>query len=122
MIRAAYAIAAIALLALHPVSPIFTLPSVVVQVKSGDDFFIALPSNATTGYSWKAHIADAKLITSEGNVYQNPTSSAVGAGGQQLFIFHASGSGTTSIAFAYARPWEKNVAPAKSVSFTVTVN
>jgi inhibitor of cysteine peptidase len=122
VIRIACAIAAIALLALHPVSPVFTLPSVVVQVKTGDDFFIALPSNVTTGYSWKARIADAKLVGSEGSVYQNPATSAAGASGQQLFIFHASASGTTSIAFAYARPWEKNAAPAKSVSFTITVN
>ena len=122
MIRAFSAIAAVALLALHPVSPVFTLPSVVVQVKTGDDFFIALPSNATTGYAWKAKIADGNVLSSEGNVYQNPSSSAAGAGGQQLFVFHANASGTTSIAFAYARPWEKNVAPAKSVSYTVTVN
>ena len=114
--------AAVALLALHPVSPVFTLPSVVVQVKTGDDFFIALPANATTGYTWKAHVADGKVVASEGDAYQNPASSHPGAGGQQLFVFHANGSGTTPIAFDYIRPWEKNAAPAKSVSFTVTVN
>jgi inhibitor of cysteine peptidase len=110
-----------ALLGLHPVSPVFTLPSVVAQVKTGDDFFIALPSNVTTGYSWKAKVTDGKVVSNEGDVYQSPTTSHPGAGGQQLFIFHANASGTTSIAFAYSRPFEKNAAPAKSVSFTVTV-
>jgi inhibitor of cysteine peptidase len=120
----ALALAAIAVparAAFNPVSPVFTIPSVVVQVKTGDDFFIALPSNVTTGYSWTQTIADAKVLAPEGNVYQNSTSTRAGAGGQQLFVFHAIAAGTTSIAFSYARPFEAGKAPAKSVSFTVTV-
>ena len=98
-LRMTVASLALALVALHPVSPVFTMPSVVCQVKVGDDFFIALPSNASTGYAWTAKIADAGLVAPEGNVYQGPSSGRPGAGGQQLFVFHASRSGTTAIAF-----------------------
>ena len=110
-----------ALTAFAPVSPVFTLPSVVVQVKTGDDFFIALPSNVTTGYAWTQKSADETVAAYEGNVYQNPTNGLAGQGGQQLFIFHAVHSGTTSIAFHYARSFEPKVPPAKSVTFTVAV-
>jgi len=112
---------AVALVAFAPVSPVFTLPSVVVQVKTGDDFFIALPSNATTGYAWTQKIADETVTTYEGNVYQSPSNGRAGEGGQQLFIFHAVHTGNTSIAFHYARSFEPKVPPAKSVTFTVNV-
>lgn len=126
MIRSArpYAILALALalLALHPVSPVFTDPATAVEVKSGDDFFIAIPSNVTTGYTWSQKIADASVLAYEGSVYQNPENGRIGASGQQLFVFHAEKSGTTSIAFSYARPFEPHTPPAKSVTFTVTVH
>ena len=90
-------------------------------IKAGEEIFIALPSNRTTGYAWSATVSDEKLISYEGNVYQRSSSSIPGAGGQQLFVFHANRSGTTTIAFTYARPFETNVAPTKTLTFTITV-
>jgi inhibitor of cysteine peptidase len=117
-------IADLLLATLQLVSPVFSSPSVVAEVKTGDDFVIALPSNVTTGYAWTQKIADGSVVAYEGNVYQNPAAERErpGAGGQQLFIFHANATGTTQIAFAYARPFESTAPPAKSVSFTVTVH
>jgi inhibitor of cysteine peptidase len=111
-------IADLLLATLQLVSPVFSSPSVVAEVKTGDDFVIALPSNVTTGYAWTQKIADGSVV------YQNPAAERErpGAGGQQLFIFHANATGTTQIAFAYARPFESTAPPAKSVSFTVTVH
>jgi inhibitor of cysteine peptidase len=107
--------------ALNLVPHVFSIPSVVAQVKTGDDFIIALPSNVTTGYSWTQKIADANVMTAEGSTYLNPASARAGKGGQQLFVFHATAAGTTSVTFSYARPFEAGTPPAKSVSFTVTV-
>ncbi len=90
-------------------------------VKAGEDFFIALPSNLTTGYAWSSTVADAKLIAYEGNVYQRASSGLPGAGGQQLFLFHANRSGATTISFVYARPFESNAAAAKTLTFNITV-
>jgi inhibitor of cysteine peptidase len=46
---------------------------------------------------------------------------ARGAGGTELWTFKAVGAGKTTIALNYARPWEKDIPPAKSETFTVDV-
>lgn len=107
--------------ALQPHTPVFIDASQPITVQAGEDFFVALPSNPTTGYTWSQTILDGKVLAYEGNVFQPPSSAAIGAGGQQLFIFHANRSGSTSIVFAYARPFETNVAPAKTLTYSVAV-
>ena len=117
------ALGAAALLALMPHSPVFTERDAAqpVMVKSGEEFFIALTSSTSTGYSWTQTLADKKIASYEGNVYQPPSNTRIGASGQQIFIYHANRSGTTTIALNYARPFEPGKPPAKSLTFTVTV-
>jgi inhibitor of cysteine peptidase len=107
--------------ALQPHTPVFTDAAQVVAVQAGDDFFVALPSNPSTGYTWTQSIGDGKILAYEGNVYQAPSNGAIGAGGQQIFIYHANRSGSTAISFGYARPFEPNAPPAKTLRFSVTV-
>ena len=45
----------------------------------------------------------------------------VGDGGQMTFIFLAATAGSTTLELAYRRPFEPNVAPAKTVRYDVTV-
>lgn len=107
--------------ALTPHSPVFTNASEAVAVQPGDEFFIALPSNETTGYTWSQTLADGKIVAYEGNVYEPAFEGLMGAPGQQIFIYHANRSGSTTITFSYARPFETNVPPAKTSTFNVTV-
>ncbi|MGA8533385.1 MAG: protease inhibitor I42 family protein [Candidatus Tumulicola sp.] len=107
--------------ALDPHTPVFTDAAQPVAVDAGEDFFIALPSNPTTGYTWTQSIADGKILAYEGNVYQPPSNGLMGAGGQQIFIYHANRSGSTAISLGYARPFEPNVPPGKSLTFNVSV-
>ena len=109
--------------ALTPHSPVFTDSDVAssLVVNAGEEFFIALPSNRTTGYSWTQSIADGKILAYEGNVYQNPSSGLLGAGGQQIFIYHANRTGSTTITVTYSQPFDTNAAPAKTLTFNVTV-
>ena len=115
------ALAVVFLLGLTPHTPVFTDASQPVAVDAGEEFFIALASNVTTGYTWSQKIGDGKIVAYEGNVYQNPSNGLMGAGGQQIFIYHANRSGTTTITFFYARPFEANAPPAKTATFDVTV-
>ena len=115
------ALICISLLGLMPHTPVFTDASQPVAVDAGEEFFIALGSNVTTGYSWSQAIADGKIVAYEGNVYQNPSNGLMGAGGQQIFIYHANRTGTTTLTFSYARPFEPNAPPAKTLTFNVTV-
>ncbi len=110
-------------LALTPHSPVLidrdaAQPQVA---KAGEEIFIALPSNATTGYSWTASVADEKILSYEGNVFQRPSTGAMGAPGQQLFIFHANRGGSTTVSFSYARVFESGTAPEKTLTYTITV-
>lgn len=112
---------ALALLGLTPHTPVFTDASQPVAVDAGEEFFIALASNETTGYTWKQSIEDGKILAYEGNVYQNPSNGLMGGGGQQIFIYHANRTGATTVHFSYARPFEPNAPPAQTVTFDVTV-
>jgi inhibitor of cysteine peptidase len=105
-----------------PHSPVFTDASQPISVEAGEEFFVALPSNTTTGYMWSQNIGDGKILAYEGNVYQNPSNGLMGAGGQQIFIYHANRVGTTVLNFNYSRPFESNVPPVKSAIFNVTVH
>ncbi len=95
-----------------------------VSVKVGQDFLIALPSNASTGYSWSAKTSGPAFVV-EGYAYQLTAAAdekrMVGGGGQQLFILEATKVGAGTVVFLYARPWEKGVKPARTVTFTITV-
>jgi len=113
---------AAALLALTPHSQVILErdASAPVAIKAGEDFFIALASNASTGYSWGQTVGDRKIVGYEGALTQAPANAMLGAPGQQIFIFHASRAGSTTILFAYARPWEHGPA-AKTLSYTIVV-
>jgi inhibitor of cysteine peptidase len=106
--------------ALSPHTPVFNDPTQLVTVSAGEEFFLALPSNATTGYSWTQSIADGNILAYEGNVYEGPFQTLPGAGGQQLFIYHANRSGSTVVTLVYARPFQPN--DPSQLTHTVTFN
>ena len=115
------AAAIFALTALQPHTPVFIDASVPDEVNAGEDFFIALSSNPSTGYSWTQQTGDGNVLAYEGNIRQNPSTAMPGAPGQQIFIYHANRSGTSTITFQYSRPFEPNAAPGKMVTFTISV-
>jgi inhibitor of cysteine peptidase len=94
-----------------------------LDVTVGQEFNITLASNATTGYHWElaARLDEAvvKLVTSE---YKAPETRMLGAGGQEIWTFKAVSRGQTVVSLKYVRPWEKDVAPEKTASYTVTVH
>ena len=123
MKRALLVLAACALLGLTPHSPVFVERDAAqpIVVRAGEEFFIALPSNASTGYAWSQHLGNGAIAAYEGNVYEPAQSTAVGAPGSQLFIYHANRTGTTTIELDYARSFDPNAPAAKSLTFTLTV-
>lgn len=92
-----------------------------ISVKVGQDFLIALPANPTTGYSWSAK-SSAAAIAVEGSAYQPSAAGKgmMGAGGQQIFVLEATRAGMATVTFSYARPWQKGVKPARTMTFSIT--
>jgi inhibitor of cysteine peptidase len=102
---------------------VYSDPMTPISVAKGHYFLVALASNPTTGYSWTASISNAN-VEDEGSAYLAASHAprVVGSGGQQIFSFEGSATGTATITFSYARPWEKGKPAAKTAVFHVTVN
>ena len=94
-----------------------------VALDAGGTLTITLDSNPTTGYSWNenADISDKTIAQQTGHKYQPPASSALGAGGKEIWTFKALKSGTSTISMGYRRPFEKGIAPAKTFTLSLVV-
>ncbi|MEO8485633.1 MAG: protease inhibitor I42 family protein [Betaproteobacteria bacterium] len=94
-------------------------------VKRGDTIAVHLDANPSTGYRWElTRLAGASVAQIGLPDYQPETAAGVprvGAPGHASFRFRALTPGTSSIELAYRRPWETNVAPAKTVRFEIAV-
>ena len=88
----------------------------------GKTFTIALDANATTGYNWSQTTKDTNVVAYVDNAYTATAANPqiIGGSGAVTFTFKAVGKGTTTISFAYARPWE-SVPAAQTRTITVTV-
>lgn len=95
---------------------------VIVRLNPGDTLRIVLPANPSTGYSWKASGVDATVLTATGKQNSPGAAKMPGAPGTQALSFTAKASGTDHLTLNYARPWEKNVKPARSYMVDVTVD
>jgi inhibitor of cysteine peptidase len=75
-----------------------------LTLRPGDEIVVTLDSNATTGFAWQIDTKPAAevldLVKSE---YVAPETELVGAGGQEIWRFVATGRGSTDIAMTYAR-------------------
>jgi len=100
----------------------FTDPSLAIEAEAGKDAVITLESNKTTGFEWQiAEPLSENIIEFKSSEYIALGGKLVGAGGKEVWTFRALGPGKTCIVMKYARPWEKDVAPAKKATFTVSV-
>ena len=75
-----------------------------VQVHPGDEIVVTLDSNASTGFRWVLTRApDAQVVELLGSDYVTPESTLLGAGGQEVWRFRASGEGTSTLQLTYQR-------------------
>lgn len=93
-----------------------------IALEVGERATIELEANPTTGFQWAfAAEPDDAVVRVISDTYVAPATAAVGTGGQQTIVIEGVAAGSTTIELAYGRPWEADVAPAKSTSFAVTV-
>ncbi len=91
-----------------------------IEVKANGEFTIALDSNPTTGYSWKAVYEESQFELLSDNYEQNETEGmVVGAGGTQYLHFKALKAGDFEITMDYKRAWESE--PVERMVFSVEV-
>ena len=91
-----------------------------IKTRVGEQFFIVLGTNPTTGYEWQAEI-NLEYIELAGREYSPAIPELIGSGGQETFTFLALKSGETKIEFSYLRPWEEGVAPIKEKVYSIII-
>jgi inhibitor of cysteine peptidase len=83
---------------------------------------IQLPSNPSTGYSWRLVSPSTLFDVVEDDYkadYAKPV--VVGSGGTQVFTLKAKQVGSEKLSFEYVRQWEKDVAAVEKKTCTVKV-
>ncbi|HNS14822.1 MAG TPA: protease inhibitor I42 family protein [Syntrophorhabdaceae bacterium] len=92
-------------------------------MKVGDEFVLTLESNPSTGYLWRLAVKPdentVKLVSSEYRAA--PDTNRVGAGGNEVWTFLATGKGKAEIGLIYVRPWEKDKPPARTARVIIIV-
>lgn len=98
-------------------------PDAPIAESVGNEFRIDLSEQtASTGFKWLLDSGyDHKVCVFQGVYFITAEGAAVGAASTEVWKFKALGAGTTKLVFNYIQPWEKDAAPARTVTFTVNV-
>ena len=94
-----------------------------IVLARGQTLVVVLQANLTTGYRWEAVQGFGPTLVALGtpDYSARATPPVIGAPGDMTFRFRGDASGSTALEFAYRRPFEPNVAPAKTLRYNVTV-
>jgi inhibitor of cysteine peptidase len=76
-----------------------------IDIHVGEAVRISLPENATTGYRWAIERYDEEFIEALATE-PHYTASALGSGGNVVFVFRGKRVGTGEIVLKYWRHWE----------------
>lgn len=97
--------------------------STPVALMSGQDVVVKLEADTTSDLGWVAIPGYEPTLVSLGGPDYVPRSQppVVGAPADAVFRFRADKPGTTVLELAYRRPFEPNVAPARTVRYDITV-
>ncbi len=105
-----------------PELPEETDPGSPLVIMHNEDFSIRLAANPTTGFTWSLDSTRSTgTIRFLESTMETPGPRAVGAGGFEVWTFRALKPGRARLLFRYARSWEKDVAPARTLEFDVQV-
>ena len=80
------------------------------RVKKGKPFVVKMPSNPTTGYSWRWN-KDRSVanVDSVSRKFVASKTGAIGAAGVDVWTFKVKKEGVYYLHFSYVRPWENDV-------------
>lgn len=101
--------------------PALTDPSQPILVTAGENFFIVVESNPSTGYHWEVvgDLSGVELVSRE---YTASEPVIPGSGGVEVWFFSAVSSGETTITLGNYPPGVNEGEPDQTQTFTVTVS
>jgi inhibitor of cysteine peptidase len=95
-----------------------------VTLQTGDTLVVALDAQPSTGYRWETLDLQGPVLVAVGSADYLPATVApgtVGAPGDSVFRYQAHDVGHATLDLGYSRPFEKGVAPARTVHYDITV-
>ena len=94
-----------------------------LQLKTGQNLTLTLPSNPTTGYRWAIQDSAGGVLRGLGHeVYSSTESGVIGGGGQSTWRFQAFAAGQGRLRLTSQQPWEPEAEPAEVFDCAITVN
>lgn len=91
------------------------------RVKKGRPFVVKMPSNPTTGYSWRWNkdrsVANVDSVLRK---FVAKKTGAIGAAGVEVWTFRVKKEGVYYLRFSYVRSWENDIGAQKK-EIVVTV-
>ena len=95
-----------------------------VQLKTGQNLILTLPSNPTTGYRWSIQDSAGGVLRSlSPEVYSNPEDAGlVGSAGQSTWRFQTFAAGNGRLRLTYSQPWAPEVPAVKTFDCVISVN
>ncbi len=94
-----------------------------LKLNVGDEFFVELESNPSTGYSWELFDSTSiPMVQLRSSVYVAPDSDLVGVAGTQTFRFEAVEFGAGVVRLEYIRTFDDVIIPDKIVEYVVIVD
>ena len=96
-----------------------------IELRSGQELLVRLPSNPGPGYRWALAAAPADVLKLEGlpSFERNPSASNTpSAPGFEIWRFTLARKGQQVLTFDYRLPWDGDAPPARQLSFTITVH
>ena len=93
----------------------------LVELRVGDILEVTLPGNPTTGFQWEVSEINSAILEPIGEPKFEPSSNAVGSGGNVTLRFEAVGTGQTELTLIHHRPFEENIPPMQTFEVTITV-
>jgi len=91
------------------------------RLAKGQQLQVTLPSNPSTGYRWDVDGALPAQLEQNGQPQFASDSTAIGAGGSEVWTFSAKASGQGALNMKYWRSFESTVPPVQTYSVTVVV-
>ena len=90
-------------------------------LEPGETVTLRLESNPTTGYAWEVRGLEGQNVVTLVDQSYEADSKLLGSGGVDTITFKAANAGEVTVELVYRRSWETDVAPIKSVSYTLVV-
>ena len=95
-----------------------------IQLHTGQNLTLSLPSNPTTGYRWAIQDSAGGILRSlSPEVYSSTDNGQLlGSGGQSTWRFQAFATGNGRLRLTSQQPWEPEAEPAQTFDCQITVN